>query len=224
MRLPSCNINQENIEYAFNNYNRLIVPSFQRGYSWDEEQIDDLFSDIIEGFKNEDEDLLIGNIVTITFNRKELLILDGQQRISTMFVIIEELSNKVVKYPKLKNILSSIYRNIDGYGVDFGKKLLRESYDSSYNDLNIPIDKLNYIINKVQELILSYENFEDKGSIIDYILSITFINQTYMAVNYKNKDEVLSNILEYFYKFNTRGKTFNEQETLEIVNKLKGLR
>ena len=109
---------------------------------------------------------------------------------------------------------------MDFYGKDLGLKLYREYENKNQTLQTIPEEIEVYISNKVKELVHKYENFEERGSIIDYIINITFISNTYIATNSQDKQSVISDIMQYFYKFNTRGKGFNEQETLDILKKL----
>jgi uncharacterized protein with ParB-like and HNH nuclease domain len=63
------------------------VPSFQRDYSWDQNQWEDLWLDIVnlEG----DEDHYLGYIVLQeTSDSKRFIIIDGQQRIATLSILI----------------------------------------------------------------------------------------------------------------------------------------
>ena len=62
--------------------NKYVIPCFQREYSWEKEEIDDLLNDI----KNSSDNYCVGIIITKTENGKVLLI-DGQQRLTTLYMI-----------------------------------------------------------------------------------------------------------------------------------------
>lgn len=65
------------------------VPPFQRDYSWTEEEWDDLWQDIL-GLFEEDGELAhyMGYLVLQSSNSKQFDIIDGQQRITTLSVMI----------------------------------------------------------------------------------------------------------------------------------------
>ena len=66
---------------------RYEIPKFQRDYTWEAEQWDDLWQDIRALITNEDEHYM-GYLVLQTSNNKEFQIIDGQQRLTTMSVLI----------------------------------------------------------------------------------------------------------------------------------------
>ena len=60
------------------------VPSYQRDYSWSEEQWEDLWNDIVE-LRSEPEAVhYMGALVVEGSNDREFLIIDGQQRLATL--------------------------------------------------------------------------------------------------------------------------------------------
>ena len=76
---------KELLDYDF------FIPSYQRGYRWDKEQIEDLLEDIWEfsrtGAKQEGEFYCLQPIIVKKENNKYLLI-DGQQRLTTIYIIL----------------------------------------------------------------------------------------------------------------------------------------
>lgn len=64
------------------------VPQFQRDYTWETEHWDDLWQDIKSLLSNEDNEHYMGYLVLQTSNNKEFQIIDGQQRLTTMSVLI----------------------------------------------------------------------------------------------------------------------------------------
>ncbi len=68
-----------------------IVPKFQRDYSWENEQWEDLWQDIvdqIEEREGEDQSHYMGYLVLQTNNDKEYKVIDGQQRLTTLMILI----------------------------------------------------------------------------------------------------------------------------------------
>lgn len=67
---------------------RYEIPKFQRDYTWEAEQWDDLWQDIRALMANEDTEHYMGYLVLQTSNNKEFLIIDGQQRLTTLSLLI----------------------------------------------------------------------------------------------------------------------------------------
>ncbi|MYL39217.1 DUF262 domain-containing protein [Halobacillus litoralis] len=74
---------------------QFIIPAYQRRYSWGEKQWADLFNDI--KLLNQEDSHLLGNILCLTSNYSvginELELVDGQQRATTLTIIIKALAD-----------------------------------------------------------------------------------------------------------------------------------
>ena len=74
-----------------------VIPEYQRPYRWGENECDTLWTDIKNFFnekrKNDDapKEYFIGTIVTCTdeANKNEINIIDGQQRMTSIFLVIK---------------------------------------------------------------------------------------------------------------------------------------
>ena len=84
-----------------------FIPSFQRGYRWDDNQVDDLLEDIWEFFnisnKDEGEFYCLQPII-VKSEKNRYRLIDGQQRITTIYLILSylEFYMKRYKYEKFK--------------------------------------------------------------------------------------------------------------------------
>lgn len=67
---------------------RYEIPKFQRDYTWETEHWDDLWQDINTLLADEENEHYMGYLVLQTSNNKEFSIIDGQQRLTTMSIII----------------------------------------------------------------------------------------------------------------------------------------
>ncbi len=80
-----------------NQKNQLVIPIYQRVYSWEKEQCKQLWDDIVKtGGNDQIEGHFIGSIVFVhdgiyTTNYNELLIIDGQQRLTTITLLLTAL-------------------------------------------------------------------------------------------------------------------------------------
>ena len=86
-----------------------IIPQFQRPYVWDKENCDILWSDILEFHESpreEDEEFFLGSIVL--YKEKEhdkLCVIDGQQRLTTLLLLIKALFDKSTENMSLQECL-----------------------------------------------------------------------------------------------------------------------
>lgn len=77
---------------------KYIIPKFQRDYSWEAEQWDDLWQDI-ENMYSEKSDHYMGYLVLQTSNEnKDSIIIDGQQRFTTITMIILAAIKAIQKF------------------------------------------------------------------------------------------------------------------------------
>ncbi len=80
------------------------IPDFQRPYSWDNYQVNQLWEDFTTFYsdnKNKPETYYFGNIIVYEENDKRLVI-DGQQRLTTLLLLIKALFEKAGSYTELE--------------------------------------------------------------------------------------------------------------------------
>jgi len=71
------------------------IPKYQRPYSWTEDNVGELISDIADAFENNLVEYFIGSIITIETGKKVYDIVDGQQRLTTLTLIFAALRNLI---------------------------------------------------------------------------------------------------------------------------------
>ena len=72
-----------------------MVPTFQRDYSWKEEQWEDLWADILDLRTRSDDVHYLGTIVIKIADEATYEIIDGQQRLATLTIIAVAIVNKL---------------------------------------------------------------------------------------------------------------------------------
>lgn len=114
----TISVNKQTIEQFLSNARTkpFIIPEYQRPYSWTSDQIDTLFNDIWEFTCNEggtekEGTYFLGSIVSYE-NEGEQEIIDGQQRITSIFLLLRAIYTKLnepnEKTEKAKNFISKI--------------------------------------------------------------------------------------------------------------------
>ena len=116
---------------------RYEIPKFQRDYSWESEQWDDLWFDLMSLVENEEMEHYMGYLVLQTSNNKNFSIIDGQQRLTTMSLLILSV---------LKCLDDLVAQNVDKDDNFKRKENLLNSYIGFVNPVTLISDnkiKLN---------------------------------------------------------------------------------
>ena len=96
------------------------VPPFQRDYSWTEEEWDDLWEDILGLLEEEGEPAhYMGYLVLQSADNKQFEIIDGQQRLTTISILI---------LASLNNLQNLVNQDIDADKNQRRKDNLQNSY------------------------------------------------------------------------------------------------
>ncbi|GHQ99702.1 DUF262 and DUF1524 domain-containing protein [Helicobacter pylori] len=115
-----------------NQKNQLVIPIYQRVYSWEKEQCKQLWDDIIKiGGNDKMDGHFIGSILYvldgITHSDNALLIIDGQQRLTTITLLLTALRNHLIDEVKCKKIEDHYLINSDKDGDKKFRLILSES-------------------------------------------------------------------------------------------------
>ncbi|GAA9603780.1 DUF262 and DUF1524 domain-containing protein [Helicobacter pylori] len=115
-----------------NQNNQLVIPIYQRLYSWEKEQCKQLWDDIIKiGGDDKMDGHFIGSILYvldgITHSNNILLIIDGQQRLTTITLLLTALRDHLSDEVKRKEIEDHYLINSDKDGDKKFRLILSES-------------------------------------------------------------------------------------------------
>ena len=162
--------------------NQYIIPVYQRIYSWEIEECKRLWFDIVDMQKKNKNGHFVGSIVSITENdspsdMSKFTIIDGQQRITTLMLLLLALRDyafihreeKSINWKKINN---SFFKNPD------------EDDDSQYKLLLTETDK---------DILIS---LIEKRPIDENLNSRLISNYNYFFSNIKNMDLSLQDIYE----------------------------
>jgi Protein of unknown function DUF262/Protein of unknown function (DUF1524) len=129
----------------------IVVPTFQRGYSWEKKHVESFWRDIIE-FQKENkvqggpDKYFLGPIVTLSQSKDTILLLDGQQRLATATILFSVLrdSARSLSITAAADFAAYIQRDFiakedDGYSLVMGE--MDELYFKETIQSDPPIDK-----------------------------------------------------------------------------------
>lgn len=124
---------------------KFIIPEYQRPYAWSEDEVQTLFDDIVEYTQERiDSPYFLGTIVSYTNDHNEQEIIDGQQRITTLSLLLRALYTKIEKMDDTKErnnfigqIEPALWETDELSGEANKSKTLIESrvYESEYNEI-----------------------------------------------------------------------------------------
>lgn len=142
----------ENFSTIIGNNKKFIIPRFQRDYSWNTPQWDDLWMDIEQVLLKAEEDHYMGYLVLQTSDDKQYHIIDGQQRFTTIMILIlaaiRNLKSFVLSHEEEDenkrriDTLTKLYiGNEDPVSLDYDNILvLNRNNDSFYRDYIVKLD------------------------------------------------------------------------------------
>ena len=145
---------------------RFIIPVYQRNYDWKRENCKQLFDDLVSVIKEEKSTHFFGSIVSYAHSRDEVVMIDGQQRITTISLILIAMINAMKKSvcvpedSRLAEILE------DTYIVDKYRREERKVRLKPFRDDCTAFDRLIY--NEEDEYIqdskvtINYKYFYDR--------------------------------------------------------------
>lgn len=97
---------------------QFVIPEYQRPYAWGDEEIQTLFDDLWEfttngqGGSENNGTYFLGTVVAYENENKEQEIIDGQQRITSLFLLLRAiytmLSNADTKTKEAENFIKQI--------------------------------------------------------------------------------------------------------------------
>ena len=190
------------IEEFLNDSKNIVIPRYQRDYSWEKKNVETLLNDVRINY-------YIGNIIEY-FKDNEKEIIDGQQRLITIFLTLIAIYNNT-ENQELKNSIKglilldgkckmSIKARIANDGSDILEYLIEgneipKEFEKKYNELRIY---------KLITQILNVYNLEEIyiNIIKSTIVEIAFLQNEYSAH-------------EMFVNVNTKGKPLDMIEILK---------
>lgn len=219
------------------------IPDYQRAYVWDTDQVRDLLDDTISAYReNKEAQYFLGSMV-LKINEKsennvsytEYELLDGQQRITTVFLILACMRDMLTDYPQYQNSLAGfVYQaedailqqpermriifNIRSDVRDFVNEYIKPLHgtcDSALLKDKTQAKDVNISIRNMANAMLVAHEFleENKNEIIGYLSY--FLNKVLMI--YVATEE-LQDAFQLFTVLNNRGVKLSNSDILKAEN------
>ena len=171
---------EKKLNEILSTHRRIIVPPFQRPYKWTEEQIEEFFYDVFKPIDwtrgtrsiNENEDShYMGALVLCKDNDARMMILDGQQRLTTVTMILAYLKAYMMLLADEKTLIkrASIYDSkltiqLPGSGLSEAILKPQEEDEIVYKQI-ITAEDRSILLEKDGVGLSSSQNMKNKSSL-----------------------------------------------------------
>lgn len=177
--MSKLNVDQKTVsELLSDKRSKFLIPDYQRPYAWTEDQCqtlwDDIFtfaipSDNAEAF-DEDEEYFLGSIVTFKNENGILEVIDGQQRLTTLLLILRAFYDKFgnMKDPRsvrTKDMIEKCIWETDTFGAANKEVLKINSEVATDNDKEEFLELLRTgrnVESSTSQYVTNYKFFQEK--------------------------------------------------------------
>jgi uncharacterized protein with ParB-like and HNH nuclease domain len=194
-----------------------VIPLFQRPYSWDKKEWDVLWSDIVDLSEYPSKTHFFGSIVTsptssVPEGVAKFLLIDGQQRITTIFILLALLRNKATEdgFERLSaEIEETLLINRFKDDLDYFKLLPTQADRVSYQDLIKKTNGSNH-----SQIFKAYQHFDKlfKKSTITIESLKTIITTQFIVVSILLEND--DNPYLVFESLNAKGRPLTQADLI----------
>ncbi len=193
----SLTAEQKSLLKIFKIEEQYVIPAYQRPYSWGYEQCFQLYNDLMDAYKA-NEDYFIGNIIIAksTSNKEELEVIDGQQRLTTLLLLIKVLH---ILKPELK-VLGQMLEQEDWEGNEKKPRIRTNVFEAKDgDDLNsvLEYDKVK-LINLFEESKDRNGKFNENKAKNQFEINIIYFYDWLMF--FLSKNDNINNFVSYLLK------------------------
>lgn len=210
-----------------------VIPIYQRNYAWTKENIDTLIESLVKKYRDENKNyMFLGNMEFLKENNKNLQIVDGQQRITTLLILLYQIQRKkfskklINELLKIKSIERKEIKNEQDKFQDFlerpeympeeireleisKRKQAKNKKEQEFRNENIY--RLNYYYIKKA---LERENIKDFDDFANYLLGNVYVVE--ILLGGKSDEMKLNEAIEIFNSINTTGKPLETKDIFKI--------
>lgn len=123
----SLNASKKSIQTLFDSGElQYVIPYFQRSYSWEYAQVYQMYTDIVNAYRA-NEEYFLGNILLAISERDANApqIIDGQQRLMTIWLMLKVMSTLLSEHSNLSRLIcaESLFKSSNQYNMRIGFQL-----------------------------------------------------------------------------------------------------
>lgn len=167
------------------------IPIYQRNYAWEREEIYTLIKDVYDSL--EKSVYYIGTLVTYKREENVFEVIDGQQRLTTIYIILKALGIETIA-----NRLTYSARKVSAMTIEKMPKFGEEKDQGIVDGFNYAKEALNDIVGEKKAEIDTFKDF--------------FLNKVHI-IHYRVPKDVDLN--HYFEVMNSRGEQLEKHEIVK---------
>ena len=212
-----------------------VIPEYQRPYVWQKDNIEELIEDLYYAFENkEDNEYFLGSLVlknTNNENFNEYEVLDGQQRLTTFFMMIAVLrdilddedykstlreliyqkENKLKKVPSRSRLTYYIRDNVEDFINNF---VIKDNGTQMKEDLLLYSEMDNISISNMANALLVINNILCEKQNLDDFIVFLLNKALFIYVSTDNTEDAF----RLFTILNDRGIPLTSADILKSTN------
>ena len=180
-----------------------VIPRYQRAYAWEDKEIRQLIDDINDIDIDSTENYYIGSLIVSKIQGKTETyeVVDGQQRLTTLFLLLQYLVSEGTLEGELGQTLSFNCRPNSNYTLARIQKILAGQIDHE-NSIEQPI------VNGIRAI---RQKFEEKSG----LNRDDFVSRLAHVVLYRIEVPEHTDLNRYFEIMNTRGEQLEQHDILK---------
>ncbi|MCM3392587.1 DUF262 domain-containing protein [Cytobacillus oceanisediminis] len=232
----SIDAKKSNIATIFEKF-WFIIPEYQRSYVWETDNINDLLDDLWYAFENKsDSEYFLGSLVLRDLNNssyKEYEVLDGQQRLTTLFMLLSVIRDTSCNQDLLntysdmlfqkKNVFKGIpervrilYKIRDSVESFISESILKKDETKNIDLLKEKLNEDNTSIKNMANAIITMRKFFDEKENTEVELFAQFLSMKviFIYVSTDNREDAF----RLFTILNNRGIPLTSADILKSIN------
>lgn len=155
-------------EFLFQENKVFIIPNYQRGYKWavkDDEKKDSAVEKLIDDLKNaiNSQEYFLQGVTVSETAKNEIILIDGQQRTTTLYLLLWCLENNNIKTINLKY-------DIREQSKDFIQKLKEDGFDYENFDIENKSQDVYYFKKAIEQINIKLSDIDNKSDFYEFIL------------------------------------------------------
>lgn len=178
--MDKINNDSLNIDGIFKNF--YLVPDYQREYVWQNKNAEQLLQDVLDEYNgNKESEYFIGSIVVCKTKDNKFELIDGQQRLTTTFIILNAFKARLNFYGQDTSAINSYL---------FASKINYDGKQEFLYRLNLQYENMSGVIENIvngTENEIDTDNISSSGK---NILNVYECVKVFLENNFKNVDEL----------------------------------
>lgn len=227
--------NKEVLQKIFSQDFWFVIPEYQRSYVWQKDNVTELLDDLFFAYENKaDNEYFLGSLVLKRTDNQEFSeyeVLDGQQRLTTFFMIIAVMrdlledkdykdtlkemiyqkENKLKKIPSRQRITYQIRDKVEGFIKKF---IIADNGTLNESALKEELEKDNISISNMANAILTIREELKEKSDLEGFAGFLLNNALFIYVSTDNTEDAF----RLFTILNDRGIPLTSADILKSLN------